>query len=494
MPVRCSIGKAVFETASGRDYNSEEATTCTEEIMHKKAWEMERELRDNAVPVDRREADSDWFEADFEPPQGDALVDLFWYTPVPGSRAPEIAYVEMVQAKGNLGFDVSRAEKLLPEGLALHKAGRVNELRALTAELMAALVEAPVDPDSPYHRFEHPLDWESLQAAQGAGTESDPLPVDQGSLPERIYQGWLGQLAGGSFGTAIEGYTGEQIAAVYGQVRDYITEPETVNDDVVYELVFLDVLDRKGREMTSRDIALEWVRQIPFGWSAEWVALRNLNLGLMPPQSGAWQNPYHDWIGGQMRGMVCGMLAPGWPMEAARLAHLDGIVSHAQNGVYGEVFAAVLTALAFVDQDPRALVRAARPYLPQGSQYAAVVMGVLETLEGHTSPEAAWDALAPRFEQYNWIHAYPNIAADLLALWFGGGDFTESMALLALAGNDVDCNAGLVGTVLGVMRDVPRQWSEPLGDTLETYLKGKERLSIRRLARETARLSGFILG
>ena len=29
------------------------------------------------------------------------------------------------------------------------------------------------------------------------------------------------------------------------------------------------------------------------------------------------------------------------------------------------------------------------------------------------------------------------------------GSFDESMALLARAGNDVDCSAGLVGTVLG---------------------------------------------
>ena len=57
-----------------------------------------------------------------------------------------------------------------------------------------------------------------------------------------------------------------------------------------------------------------------------------------------------------MRGMVCGMLAPAWPMEAARLAYLDGVVSHARNGVYGEIYASVLTALAFTHDDQRALL------------------------------------------------------------------------------------------------------------------------------------------
>ena len=99
--------------------------------------------------------------------------------------------------------------------------------------------------------------------------------------------------------------------------------------------------------------------------------------------------------------------------------------------------------------------------------------------------DVAWPILEKHFERYNWIHAYPNLAADLLALWYGGGDFTESMALLAKAGYDVDCNGGLVGSVLGVLKDVPSAWSDPIGDLLETYIKGKERISIRQLADRT---------
>ena len=462
--------------------------------MHKKAWEIERDLRESAVPADRREEGSEWYEADFEPPTGDGLIDLFWFTKVPGSRAPEMAYVEMVQAKSNLGFDVSAAEQLLPEGLALHKAGKVDELRALTASLMAALLEAPLDLESDYHQFDHPQDWPAVKAAMDEAVTEEQFQLEESTVQERIYQGWLGQLAGGSFGTAIEGYTSEQIAKVYGRVDSYITEPETVNDDSVYELVMLDAVAKKGRDVNSTDIALEWVRQIPFGWSAEWVALRNLNLGLMPPNSGAWNNPYHDWIGGQMRGMICGMLAPGWPMEAARLAHVDGVVSHSLNGVYGEIFASVLTSLAFVIDEPKALIDAALMYLPQGSEYMSVVNETLAVLKENDKPEDAWPILDARFIKYNWIHAYPNIAADLLALWFGESEFTQSMSLLALAGNDVDCNAGLVGNILGVMNGVPAQWADPIGDLMETYIKGKEKLSIRTLAQETFELMNIMRG
>jgi len=63
------------------------------------------------------------------------------------------------------------------------------------------------------------------------------------------------------------------------------------------------------------------------------------------------------------------------------------------------------------------------------------------------------------------------------------------MALLAKAGYDVDCNGGLVGNVLGVIRAVPKAWADPIGDLLETYIKGKERLSIRAVADMNIRLA-----
>ena len=452
------------------------------------AWEIDRELRLSAIPVDRRVNASTWYTSSTVFPTGDELTALFWNARVPGSGAPEIPYVEMVESMANRGFDMSEAEKLLPTGMEL--AGRKDAagLRALTAELLACIWSAPRNPSSPYWKYEHPETWPQVEAAMSA-RHNDRYERGLHNLEDKILAGWRGQLAGGSFGTAIEGYHTERIRQVYGKIDRYITDPETVNDDVVYELVFLDVFERRGRALTSRELALEWVRQIPFGWSAEWIALHNLADGILPPASGSWRNPYSDWIGAQMRGMICGMLAPGWPREAARLAHLDGVISHSANGVYGEIFAAVLTSLAFVGSDLRDLLEEAFHYLPVRSEYADVVKRCLKVVEKESDPESAWQTLDRSFEQYNWIHAYPNVAADILALWFGQGDMTRSFSLLAHAGLDVDCNAGLVGNVLGVMGGVPESWAAPLGDKLETYLKGKEVLSIEKLAERTARLA-----
>ena len=142
-----------------------------------------------------------------------------------------------------------------------------------------------------------------------------------------------------------------------------------------------------------------------------------------------------------------------------------------------------------VRDDPRTVRAEAARYIPARSEYAAKLAYCFGVLEAEKDVTAAWAKLEPHFIHYNWIHAYPNLAADMLALWYSGGDFTEAMALLAKAGYDVDCNGGLVGNVLGVMRGTPAEWAEPLGDLLETYIKGKQRLSIKALAEKTARLA-----
>jgi ADP-ribosylglycohydrolase len=456
--------------------------------MVKPAWQLDREMREASIPVDRRKAASH-YKSDMEFPHGDDLLRWNWFVQVPGSLAPDCFFQSMVQDWGNQGYDVSAAEALIPEGRELEAANALVELRAVSAHIMKALREAPRIPGHPYFTFEHPSTWEDVKTAMPAAHGYPAFSGWKQEFDHQILQGWIGQLAGASFGAALEGYLGKNIEKVYGEVRGYVVPPETTNDDSVYELLLLDVFEKMGRGITSGALADEWVRKLPFGVSAEGTALRNLNLGIYPPESGTFLNPYCDWIGAQMRGMVCGMLAPGNPMEAARLAHIDGVISHARNGVYGEIYSAVLTSLAFVMDDPRAILKEGAKYIPAKSEFASVLDYVFQVLKTGTDPASAWEKLDTHFAHYNWIHAYPNIAADMLALWYGGGDFTESMMLLAKAGLDVDCNGGLVGNILGVMKDVPPAWAEPIGDLLETYIKGKEKVSIRELAAKTARLA-----
>ena len=116
----------------------------------------------------------------------------------------------------------------------------------------------------------------------------------------------------------IEGYCTDRLREYFGEIRGYLRTPSTLNDDVLFELAFLEAFERKGYDITSEDIALEWVSKVEFAWSAEDAAMKNLKRGIFPPESGKFHNPWQEWIGAQMRASICGMAAPGDPRRAAR--------------------------------------------------------------------------------------------------------------------------------------------------------------------------------
>ncbi len=399
-----------------------------------------------------------------------------WDGQVPGSRAPERLYIEMVQAWGNRGYDVSGAEALLPGAIAARKAEQWGELEKISAMIHRALREAPRDDAHQYWKYPHPDDWESIckltPALQGQAAPLEPTALDETTLREKIENGWYGQIAAGSWGTDLEGYTGEALERHYGEkLNGYITTPpDTHNDDIVYELVFLDACCRHGPALTPQHVGLNWVRTIPLGWSAEQCALDNLRRGITPPGSASCANPFSEWIGAQMRGMVCGFVAPGDPRRAARLAWIDGSVSHQANGLYGEIYAAVAPSLAFRFPDPRRILGECTAYIPGGTWFHTLFARALAACRQHPTHQGAWSELRPSLRVFNWIHTFPNMVATVLALWYGEGDFTQSLRVLAHCGLDIDCNAGLVGSVLGVISRPPESWCAPVAAGIETYL------------------------
>ncbi|HWQ22449.1 MAG TPA: ADP-ribosylglycohydrolase family protein, partial [Clostridia bacterium] len=213
--------------------------------MKTRAWQLERDSRRSAVPLDRRLHPSTWCEQAAGEKGQDDMMFMLWESSVPGSGAPECLYREAAQSMENQGFDESVAVSLIPQGLQLARSGDAPALRVVTAHYLDALFAAPQDPSSPYLGFERPCSWdEVLSRLPAAHTPQEERPD---GVEEKTLAGWVGQLAGGAFGTAIEGYTGQRISEVYGEVRSYVTDPETMNDDVVYELALLDAFETHGR-------------------------------------------------------------------------------------------------------------------------------------------------------------------------------------------------------------------------------------------------------
>lgn len=184
------------------------------------------------------------------------------------------------------------------------------------------------------------------------------------------------------------------------------------------------------------------------------------------------------------------MVAPGNPKEAARLAWLDGQVSHANNGIIGEIFNAMLVSLAFSERDVRALLKSCVEMLPKQSEYFDIVNFALSVAQGEDEWEKAWSKCEERVKKYNWIHAYPNAAAEVIALWYGKSDFDEVAYIASMAGQDVDCNAAQILTVIGIINgldSINKKWCEPFGDELDTYLRRYRKISIKELSDKTCK-------
>ena len=452
--------------------------------MSKKAWEYEFGWISEAVPpAVEGDQEEEWLKYEEAGNASDEQLFRDWYSEVPGSKAPGHLVPAAIACMAQRGYDVSAAEALIDEGLAAAEAKDGGALQRITARIYHELNTAPEIPGHPYFGYRRYRTFADA-AEDAAFPEAADYDVSGKDFEERVRAGWTGQLIGGCLGTQIEGYTTANIRKRFGEIRGYLRRPETYNDDITYELAWLDVFAEKGYDIAPADVAGGWLDLISEGYSAEKTALANLRRGLLPPGSGTELNYFSDWIGAQMRTMVHGMAAPGDPALAARLAADDSIVSHSNSGMIGGIFNAVLVSLCFTETDMRTAVEKTVAAMPARSEYAAVVRSALEQCRASADWESAWAACAERLKEYHWIHAYPNAAAEIIALWFGNMDFDETAHIIAMEGMDVDCTAAPVLNALAVMTGpdaVGARWIEPIGDEIRTTMRRMKRLKIAEL-------------
>ncbi|UQZ88262.1 ADP-ribosylglycohydrolase family protein [Deltaproteobacteria bacterium Smac51] len=447
-----------------------------------KAWEIEFNTMAKAEPVLPEHTEENWLKYEEAGHAFDKKLHRDWISGVPGSLAPCQLVVAAVQAMDNRGYDVGEAEALLPEGFRCLRENDVMGLNVVTARIYAALSRAPKDPSSAYWTFKEYLSFDDVKAEVDFGPAAYS-PAADSDFPAKIKNAWLAQVIGSSAGTQMEGYTTANIIKTYGDINGYLRAPETYNDDLTYSIAFLDGFKKHGYAITSEDIALTWAALIPDGYSAEETALTNIRAGVMPPESGRARNWFSDWIGAQMRTAVHGLAAPGNPALAAELAWRDSVVSHANNGALGGVFNALLASLAFVETDVRKVVERAVSMIPAKSEYFAVVKGALDECAQRPDWLETWAILEERYKKYHWIHAYPNAAAEVVALYYGEGDFDRTINIICQAGRDTDCNAGQILTVLGIMdKPINEKWIKPLNNTVKTFMRDYREFTIDFLA------------
>lgn len=459
----------------------------------KKAWEYDYELFCAAVPVKNRTNYIQWdnlLEGKLLEEARQMLIAGrdWWNKPLPESKAPYSKMLGAISSMANMGYDVSEAEKLIPQVFRAIEEERLIDVQILNARVFKALVEAPKIPDHPYWSY---TIYESFEQYKAKVTLPEyphyTLPAHD-ELFDRTHAGWLGEIIGSALGTAVEGFKSSRLFEVFGEIDGYVKPPETMNDDITFELALLCAFERKGYDMTSDDIGDQWVGLIPFAYTAEDIALRHMRNGIYPPVSGYLANPYREMIGAAMRAAICGALAPGRPALAAELAWRDGRISHHNNGILAEVFNAVIVSMAYVETDMREILRKAIAAIPADSEFYTVLTFAQSVCESCANYREALEKCEERYRMYNWVHSYYNLAAEVVALHFAGNDFARAMTILMMAGQDNDCTGGPIGHAYGAMlgmAGLDKRFTEPLQDRLDTYVRTMETQSITSLSERT---------
>ena len=309
---------------------------------------------------------------------------------------------------------------------------------------------------------------------------------------DRLYAGWLGKIIGIRHGAPIEGWDYYKIKDILGEIKGYPVDYRefAADDDSNGPLFFLRALEDVDNplDLAPQDVAHALLNYAPYehgffwwggyGISTEHTAYLNLRAGIPAPESGSVaQNgaAVAEQIGGQIFIDTWGLVSPGNPDQAARLAEAAASVMHGGNGVYGGIFVAVCISLAFVERDITVILRKALAYIPENCEYARVVRAVMAFYESHA--EESWrecfDFIWENFGYDRYpgnCHIIPNAAVMILSMLYGGGDFEKTINICNMCGWDTDCNVGNVGTILGVMTGLEgldyEKWVRPVNDLL----------------------------
>ena len=420
-----------------------------------------------------------------------------------------------IDQQSQAGFDTEKVEKRF-------QIARERKDPTELEKLLVALAKLPKREGFP---FAEPSDMAAIEAARDTKPKKWKIDLSDSELYDRIYGGWLGRCAGNCLGRPVENWTKEEIEtrlrltgsyplSHYFPLIDPLPEgtPEWLaknlahqhesrdllgkidgmvrDDDIDYTILGLHILENYGPEFTTQHVGTAWLLLFPFRTvaTAERVAYINLVNNMAPPECASYRNPYREWIGAQIRADMWGYVNPGDPAAAAEMAFRDAALSHAANGIYGEMAVAAMIASAFAVSDPKEILQAGISVIPKRSRLREALERSLEWDRRFDTWEEAWKDLQTRYGHYHPVHTINNAAVVALALLYGKGDFEKSITLSVMAGFDTDCNGATVGSLLGVLlgaEALPGKWIEPFHDRVESYVLGYTNSRISDLAKRT---------
>lgn len=278
---------------------------------------------------------------------------------------------------------------------------------------------------------------------------------------DKIYACWQGKNVGGTLGVPYEGETGPLNLTFYDPVPDH----PLPNDDLDLQLVWLHhLLNNLSKTVTPETFAAAWRNHVQFPWDEYGVTLRNQYYGLKGAALGSTDNYFGEGMGAAIRSEIWACLAPGDPQRAAAFAWCDAVVDHCGDGVWAEVFFAAVESAAFVESDPKALIRIGLKFLPADSRLRQAIIDTVSWWDAGKNWEKVRQNIVSKYHTGNFTHVVPNVAITLLG-WLAGKDFGDALCIAVNCGLDTDCTGATLGSILGIIdpESIPQRWLDPIG-------------------------------
>ena len=293
-----------------------------------------------------------------------------------------------------------------------------------------------------------------------------------GNYKERIYAGLLGKAIGVRLGAPLEtaNWTKERIKESFGELNNYTKDSKrfAADDDTNGPIFFSRALYDYGKPLTYEKISQTWLNytrdgQGMFWWggvgiSSEDTAYQNLKKGILAPISGsASQNgkAISEQVGGQIFIDSWGLINLGDIDQAMKDAKIAASISHDGDGLIGAQFISACIAGAVYYDSTVKLVYDILKKLDQTSQYVKAMWKVYDFYLKNTSDyrlgiEYVYENFP--YDDYEGIcHIIPNACIVLLGLLYSQNDFSKAIEITVMSGLDTDSNAGVVGTIMGVI-------------------------------------------
>ncbi|HOC00745.1 MAG TPA: ADP-ribosylglycohydrolase family protein [Verrucomicrobiota bacterium] len=321
-----------------------------------------------------------------------------------------------------------------------------------------------------------------LSAAHGASSDTQFLRLPVKEYRDKMKGGWIGQIAGVSWGAPTEFKWQDKIIPA-DQMPAW--RPSMINDafgqdDLYVEMTFLRSLEEYGIDVSIRQAGIDFANSGYPLWCANNAGRTNLRRGVAPPDSGHPQfNKCPNDIDYQIEADYSGLIAPGMPQVAIDLGERFGRLMNYGDGVYAGQFMGALYAAAFFESDPVKLARTALAAIPAQSQYAEMVRDMIAWYQADPNDwEKAWRLCQKKYREdpeyqkasNGGIDCKINGAYVLMGLLFGQRDLDQTILISCRSGMDSDCNpsssAGVLFATIGFAK-LPARFNTGLDEMRE---------------------------